>query len=193
MDIKPYNNMVYSLGFDVSSKTIGWSVLKIEDNNISFVKCGYIKPTDKGNILDQLFETSKIIQQLIEETKPQHIFIENIIQFMKGKSTAKTIIKLTSYNRMIGLLSYNYLGHSPELYNVLSIRHGIKLDKKLPPKEDIPSLVGKHLNINFPYEYILKGKYKGKIKEESFDAADAVAVNLYGAMRLIGKINKKNK
>jgi len=88
---------------------------------------------------------------------------------------------------MVCLLSYDFLGKPPELFNVLTVRHGIKNDKILPKKEDIPELVAKHLGITFPYQ---KGK-KGKIIEENYDMADSMAVALYYCFILSGKITRK--
>jgi hypothetical protein len=90
---------------------------------------------------------------------------------------------------MVGLLAFDYLKRSPELFNVMSIRHGLKLDKDLPKKEDMPELVAQHLGISFPYEY----NKKGKSKTENEDKADAIAVALYYAFILSGKIIRKQK
>jgi Holliday junction resolvasome RuvABC endonuclease subunit len=179
------------LGFDVSSTTIGYCVLEVDDQTgkIDFILASYLKPAKKGGIIDRIADTRSKIRDIIEQVKPDYIAIEDIIQFMKGKSTAKTIIMLTTFNRMIGLLVYDYLKRSPELYSVMSIRHGLKFDKVFPKKEDMPSLVAKHLGITFPYEM----NKKGKIKIESFDMADGVAVALYYAFVLTGKITCKVK
>jgi Holliday junction resolvasome RuvABC endonuclease subunit len=178
------------LGFDVSSSTIGYSVLDIDDNDqIHFVLCNYIKPNKKGTIIDRMVETRNIVRSIIDQVKPNVISIEDIIQFMKGHSTAKTIIMLTTFNRMIGLTAYDYLGHPPELFSVMSIRHGLKVNKVFPKKEQIPDLVAQHLGITFPY---LLNK-KGKIKVESYDMADGVAVALYHAFLLTGRVKRKGK
>lgn len=178
------------LGFDVSSTTIGYSVLEIDsDNHIQFVLCNYVKPNKKGTIIDRIVETRNVIQSIIDQVKPDYIGIEDIIQFMQGHSTAKTIIMLTTFNRMIGLTAHDYLHHAPELFSVMSIRHGIKLDKTLPKKEQIPDLVAQHLGITFPYLF----NKKGKIKVESYDMADGVAVALYHAFLLTGRVKRKGK
>jgi len=90
---------------------------------------------------------------------------------------------------MICLVAHDFLHKQPELFNVMSIRHGLKLNKDLPKKEDMPELVAKHLGITFPYEY----DKKGKVKEVSRDMADGVAVALYHAFVLTGKIVRKVK
>jgi len=178
------------LGFDVSSTTTAYAALNWneETNEIIFVKCGYIKPIKEGLIIDRIASTRDQIEKIIENIKPDYIAIEDIIAFMKGSSTANTVIMLTSFNRMIGLTSYDYLGHSPELFNVMTIRHGLKFGKILPSKQDMPELVAKHLNIKFPYEY-----KKGKQIIENEDKADAISVALYYTYLLSGKIIRKIK
>lgn len=177
------------LGFDISSTCIGYSLLEIKDNNINFIFCNYIKPIKNGNIIVRIADTRNKIKKIIEDIKPDYIAIEDIIQFMSGASTAKTIITLTSFNRMIGLLAYDYLKSEPSYFNVMTIRHGLKLNKTLPKKEDIPELVAKHLRIKFPYE---KNK-KGNLKSENLDMADSVAVALYYSFILTKKIKGKKK
>lgn len=177
------------LGFDVSSTTIGWCVLETDGYAINFIKASYVSPLKNGNIIDRIADTRDKIQDIINQVKPDYIGVEDIIQFMKGKSTAKTIIMLTTFNRMVGLLAHDYLKKSPALFNVMSIRHGIKTDKELPKKENIPELVAKHLGITFPYQL----NKKGKIKVESYDMADGVAVALYYAFILTGRVQLKVK
>ncbi len=179
------------LGFDVSSSTIGWCVLEIDEisNKVSFVKASYVKPPKKGHIIERIEQTRQKIKEVLDKYQPDYIGIEDIIQFMKGKSTAKTIIMLTTFNRMIGLVAYDYLKKAPELFSVMTIRHGLKTGKELPKKENIPELVAKHLEITFPYEI----NKKGKTKVESFDMADGVAVALYYAFMLTGRVQRKAK
>ena len=177
------------LGFDVSSTTIGYCVLDINDKNeISFVVCNYFKPTKKGNILERVIKTREKIVEILNKYQPTHISIEDLIKFMP-KSTATTVVVLTTFNRMVCTAIYDYLKDYPVLLNVMTIRHGLKLDKDLPKKEDMPELVAKHLGITFPYEY----DKKGNIKEESRDMADGVAVALYYAFVLTGKTKKSKK
>ena len=179
------------LGIDVSSTTIGYCVLTWDDttNDIKLVQANYLKPIKKGTIIERIVDTRNKIQKIIVAAKPDYIAIEDIIQFMAGKSTAKTIIMLTTFNRMIGLTAYDYLGHAPQFYNIMTIRHGLKLTKDLPKKEEMSGLVAQHLGITFPYEY----SKVGKIKVESYDKADAVAVALYHAFVITGRISKKTK
>jgi Holliday junction resolvasome RuvABC endonuclease subunit len=183
------------LGFDVSSSTIGYCTLEWneETNEITFVSAGYLKPIKEGSIIEKIVDTRDKIVKIIIDSKPDYIGVEDIIQFMKGKSTAKTIIMLTTFNRMVCLAAYDYLKKLPSLFNVMSIRHGLKIDKQLPKKEEMSELVAKHLGIKFPYTYIKKGKNKGSIAVESYDTADGIAVALYYYFILSGRITKKKR
>jgi len=182
--------MTKILGFDISSSCIGYSVIEILPNQeLKFISCDYLKPIKKGSIIYKIADTRDKIKKIIEEIKPDHIAIEDIIQFMSGASTAKTIITLTSFNRMIGLLAYDFLKKEPEYFNVMAIRHGLKLNKILPKKEDMPDLVAKHLKITFPYQ---KNK-KNNLKSENYDMADSIAVALYYSLLLSNKIKGKKK
>jgi len=178
------------LGFDVSSSTIGYCVLTVDDNNnIKFVSCAYLKPIKKGTILERVADTRDKIKKLIETIKPDQIAIEDIIMFIRGKSTANTIITLATFNRMIGLISLDYLKKCPEMHGVLAIRHGLKLTPDFPAKEEMPEIVATHLKITFPWEY----NKKGKVKVESYDKADGIAVALFHAYCLTGKCSIKAK
>lgn len=178
------------LGFDVSSTTIGYCVLEVENSKITFIKADYLKPIKTGTIIDRISDTRDKIKKIIEKENPDYIGIEDIIQFIKGRSTANTVIVLASFNRMIGLLSQDYLKQknktAPKLFSVMSIRHGLKNGKILPQKEDMPELVAKHLGITFPWEH---GK-KGAIKVENYDKADGIAVALYYAFLLTERTKK---
>lgn len=178
------------LGFDVSSTTIGYCVLELDDltKEIKLSHLNYFKPTKNGSIIDRIVDTRNKILSIIDTYKPDYIGIEDLIKFMP-KSTATTVIMLTTFNRMVCLSCYDYLGRGPELFNVATIRAGLKIDQARPKKEDMPELVAKHLGIIFPYET----NKKGKIKVENYDKADGMAVALYYAFLLVGKVKRKGK
>ena len=178
------------LGFDISSTTIGWCHLEVDNSNktIEYKKMGYIKPSKVGTIMERIVKTRDEVVELIFKINPDEIGIEDLIKFMP-KSTATTVVVLTTFNRMICLIAHDFLHKQPELFNVMSIRHALKLNKDLPKKEDMPDLVAKHLGITFPYEY----DKKGKVKEVSRDMADGVAVALYHSFMLTEKITRKVK
>lgn len=173
------------LGLDISSSTIGYGVLSLDtvSKEIKFLSMSYIKPLKEGTIIERLVDTRDKIKKIIKDIKPTRICIEDILLFVSNKSTAQTIIVLAVFNRMIGLLAFDYLKETPSMYGVLAIRRALMPGKDLPAKEDMPELVAWHLNIKFPYEF---GK-KGKIKIENCDMADGCSVALMKAMELGGE------
>lgn len=179
------------MGLDASTTTIGISIIDYDDygDSKSFVLCDYFKPPKNGNIFERLAVVRNFIIEMLRKYKPDDVALEDIILFMQGRSTAATVSSLAVLNRTVGLAILNETGRPPELLNVMSIRHALKLEKDLPKKEDMPNLVAHHLDIEYPWRYVTKGKNKGKIAVESYDSADAVAV----ALAFIQNLNKPKK
>jgi len=177
------------LGFDISSSCIGYGLLELDEktNNIKVIKISYINPIKTGTMVERIINTRNIIRNIINDAKPDDIAIEELVKYMP-KSTATTVVVLATFNMMVCLEAYDYLKRTPNIYNVLTIRHGLKISS-FPKKEEMPELVAKHLGITFPYEY----KKKGALKVENYDAADGTAVALYHTFILANKINKKVK
>jgi Holliday junction resolvasome RuvABC endonuclease subunit len=179
-------------GFDVSSTTIGWGILSIDDNkNIGFLDAGFIKPPKDGEIIERLMTTRSKVKDVLEKHRPSQVAIEDILKFMANRSSANTIITLSVFNRMVGLAAADYLCEiggapgkpaKPALYPVQTIRRTIKVDKEAPKKEDIPELVAQQLGVKFPY-VLGRG---GKVKIESNDVADGIAVALCHSIKLGG-------
>jgi len=177
------------IGLDISSSNIGYSVLEYTDTSIKLITYGVIKPPKDSNILTRLIKTKFLILEILEKNQPDYIAIEDIIQFMKHKSSAKTVITLAVFNRMIGLVSYEFLNKPPTMLAVMTIRSLIRFKTKIV-KEDIPNIIEQHLNIKFPW--IMKTNKKTKLQEinvQSYDLADSIAVGL--AFILKQRKNKK--
>ncbi|MCZ2224500.1 MAG: crossover junction endodeoxyribonuclease RuvC [Chitinophagales bacterium] len=165
------------LSFDVSSTTTAYCLLDTK-NPLLVLDYGFIKPKKNINILEKLRLLELDITNIVNRCSPDEIAIEDIAMFMKGKSTANTIVTLALFNRVVGLTCHK-MGKTPELYSVLKIRHGLKINKTFPAKEEMPQLLETRFNIKFPYLY----NKKGKIKTESYDVADAFSVGFYHALR----------
>lgn len=159
------------MGIDASTATVGLSVLS-KNRKIKLVHYDFFKPP-KISQMESLSKTKSFIMKKILKFEPDEMVIEEIVKYMKGGSGAKTVIPLAVMNRTIALTYYELTGKQPHFLSVLKVRHAIKFDIKLPPKEKIPEIVAKHLNIKFPYV-----KNKKKIKQESYDVADSIAVAL---------------
>ena len=169
-----YQMMKRILGLDASTTTIGLSVIDYDDDSMTLVHHEYFKPPKKGHILERLATVREFIFECMEKYRPDDVALEDIILFMRGHSTAKTVSSLAVLNRTVGLAVFNQSGRIPHLLNVMKIRHALKRTKELPSKEEIPDLVAFHLGIDFP----MKLNKKGKTMVENYDVADAIAVAL---------------
>lgn len=174
--------MTRVLGLDISTSTIGISVIEQDENSSGPILKfhHYYKPPEKELPEFQYLKCTKdYILKIVDEFKPDLVAIEDYSKFMKGKSSATTILKLATLNRTIGFAVYELTGKEPVLLNVLKIRHTLKLDKELPAKEEMPGLVAKHLKLTeYPYYYETDKKGNIKIKIESYDVADSISVAL---------------
>jgi Holliday junction resolvasome RuvABC endonuclease subunit len=178
------------MGFDISSSTIGWCLLELDDANcIVFVASSFYKPPKKGDIIERLSKTKKEIIKLLKTHTPDVVAVEELIKFMPGQSTSTGVIAMTGFNRIVCLTIYEQQKQLPFCYNVLAIRHGLKLDGILPKKEEIPDMVAQHLGM----APILHYDTKDRIDKTTYDQADATAVALYAAKVLSGEITPKNK
>lgn len=163
-------------GFDISSTTIGLSILSVDGEKITLDYSDYYKPTKDGNIIERLFETKKFILNFLKEKKPDYVAIEDILKFMKGGSSANTIILLAQFNRMIGLTALEKTKKVPQLIGVQTVRRLIRPEgwSGKVKKEDIPDLLMNH----YKFDFTVKHNTKGNIAAETYDMADAVAVAL---------------
>lgn len=162
------------MGIDASTSTIGLSVIDHSKNKTILVHLEYFKPNKKLDILEMLQQVQKYIISKIDEFKPDEIILEDILLGLGRKTTIKTLAGLAVLNRTVGLAVLNRLNKPPIMYNVLKVRHAIKLSKVLPKKEEIPELVAKILNIKFPY--VFNKKQKQIIENQ--DMADSIALIL---------------
>lgn len=166
------------MGVDASTTTIGISIIDYDGYVRNLVHQEYYKPDKTNGILEMLRQARTHILKLFGKYKVQEFIIEDYVRFMKGASSAGTVIPLAILNMTLRL-SILDLGIKPEALNVLKIRHALKFDKILPKKEDIPELVARHLGIPYPWLYKINKKTKQEVvMEESYDVADSMAVAL---------------
>jgi Holliday junction resolvasome RuvABC endonuclease subunit len=174
--------MAIILGLDISSSTIGYSVISNASGKIKIIALDHFKPLKKGSIFDRIDATQKKIQEILDQYKPDIIGIEDIAGgFSFGGSTSTTLIILATFNRACGIVCYKYLGNKdPMLCNVMSIRHALKTTKKAPKKEEMSDLIAKRLEMKeFPYRMKQSRKDGIVVMKESQDECDSLAVALY--------------
>jgi Holliday junction resolvasome RuvABC endonuclease subunit len=161
------------LALDASTTTIGISILDYDGYHTVLTHHEFYKPDKANGIIHMLKAARAYILDLIDVFKVDEVVIEEYTKFMKGRSSAATIIPLAILNTTIQLSISDKFGITVVPLNVLKIRHAIKKDKILPKKEEIPELVAEILGIDFPWV-----ERKGKIRIENYDVADSIAVAL---------------
>lgn len=181
------------LGLDASTTTIGIAVLEYDNSeNISLIYHNYYKPDKSDGLINMLIKTRIFIKDIAYKYSIDEFVIEDYIKFMKGNSSAGTIIPLALLNITLRLMIIDEFNIEPQALNVLKIRHALKINNILPSKEEIPSLVAKHLCIKYPWLYKINKKTKQEvIMTESYDVADAIAVALSYIILKFKQVKKK--
>ena len=156
-------NIFKVLSLDISSTTIGWSVISY--NKISFnpvlESYGYIKPTKKTkNMSERISDLEENISNLCKDLSDiNYVIVEDYASFFKGGlSSAKTIITLAIFNECTKFFLFKELKLLPEKASVHSIRSIIskKYNTNVKSKEEVLDFV-----INNFKNYELK---KNKLK-----------------------------
>jgi Holliday junction resolvasome RuvABC endonuclease subunit len=170
------------LGLDASTSTIGISILEVDDNNdIKVLFHDYYKPDKSVGIVNMVIAARTHIVSLARQYVIDEFVIEDYVKFMKGRSSASTVIPLAILNMTLRIACLDFLGKDPVALSVMKIRHTLKFGKgKIPPKESIPGLVSQHLGwVEYPWLKKINRRTKEEvIMEESYDVADAIAVAL---------------
>jgi Holliday junction resolvasome RuvABC endonuclease subunit len=179
------------LGLDISSATIGWSVLEFNEESYSLKKYGHIKPTSKKKADDnfslRLNCAFDAITNLVKIENPDVIAIEDYAKkFSKGRSSANTILVLSSFNEVCGLAAYRASNIKPIRIPVTTLRKLVKKEYEcnIDDKEDVMSFCKKTFN-----NFLTPNNRAGNIKKESYDEADSIIVAL--GYYLENKVRKK--
>jgi Holliday junction resolvasome RuvABC endonuclease subunit len=164
------------LGLDISSSTIGWSVIYVDGSAVSLLEYGHIKPPSKKKSNDnfslRLDFAFRSMQDLVLKTRPDIVAIEDYAKkFTKGRSSAHTILTLASFNEVCGLATYQLLKKKPERIPVSRLRSLVKQEyqEDISDKEDVLKFCQKYFSNFKPTLNKLKN-----IKKESYDEADAI-------------------
>nr|BDD46200.1 hypothetical protein 34 [bacterium] len=167
------------LAFDISSSTIGWAILELDDNQVlTLPQTGYIKPpkSHKGGLSHRLSATYDAIEGLIDLFQPTDVVVEAYAKrFSKGRSSAQTIIILSVFNEVCKLAAYRKLHREAFEYPVVSIRAkiGAHFGVKIVSKEDIFPVINQNCKSFVPT--LNRNK---NTKKECLDIADAIAAGL---------------
>jgi Holliday junction resolvasome RuvABC endonuclease subunit len=164
------------LGFDCSSKTVGWGLVAIDSEGVLHLNAhGHIRPLpSRHDLMTRLSDLFDRVSDLCRRLGPHVVAVEDIALFMKGGgSTARTITTLASFNRIVALAAFRQAG-ALEFYPVQSIRKLVRQAagrKKVIGKDEMPAVIATHLDFRFSGVE----KRGGGRAEQTFDEADGIA------------------
>lgn len=173
--------MTKILAFDISSTTIGWALIEVQDKSFSLSDYGHIKPKkkkgkEKYSMSKSLALTYESIQELIKDKNPDDIVVEKYAtRFSMGRSTANTIIVLSVYNELVSLVAYKEFEKETTKLAPATIRSKISkyYDIKIEGKDGAFKFVDENIS-NFK----TKLNRLSNIKKECYDEADAICVGI---------------
>lgn len=64
------------LGLDPGLRRLGWGVVDIKGNNLTFVACGLIKSDEKLSLAERLAQLYHGLEAVMQEYKPQEVAVE---------------------------------------------------------------------------------------------------------------------
>ena len=180
------------LSLDISSSTIGWSVIRMHNSGKIYLDSfGHVKPPSKSaadkkgfGLSYRLNETSIHMKNLVTKIKPNFVVVEDYAKkFSRGKSSANTIIILATVNEIVSLECFKHMKKEVVRMPVSRVRKFIKEKYSKTPlnKEEIMPLM------STLFEGFVPTLNKvGNIKKECYDEADALAVGLAFCIERIG-------
>ena len=173
------------LGIDISTSITGFSIvgdgqlLHYSSVNLKKHKGVFAKAIALKEYIEDLFENYQLDQEdgcgWGESKYPiEHIYIEQPLHmFMKGKSSAKTLSALMTFNGIVSWLIYDLFEIEPEYISASSARKTAGI--KVPRGQKAKQVVLEHLLETEPAFKIEYTKY-GNPKAESYDRADAIVI-----------------
>ena len=166
------------LGLDISSSTIGWSLLEYDDQKIELKDYGHMKPpkSTKGSLAFRASNAYDEMYDFLKRIDPDFVVIEAYAnKFPAGRSTARTIIVLSVFNELMSIACLKGLSYEPIRYAVVTIRSVLSKQAgyKISSKEECFDYIKKYFS-----NFSLRNNKNGKIAKECYDEADAIAVAL---------------
>jgi Holliday junction resolvasome RuvABC endonuclease subunit len=171
------------LALDISSSTIGWSVLERDKTSITLIDYGHIKPPTKAKAAKagygysyRLHEISKAIIELVGSTQPDTVIVEDYAKkFSSGRSSANTIIVLATVNEVVSLVCFQLVGKEVTRIPVTRLRSVVKKQHLVDVKDkDDAMKLCKKLFKNF----VTVNNRNGNTKKECYDESDSIIVGL---------------
>jgi len=172
------------LGIDISTSITGFAVvgdgqlLHYSSIDLRKYKDAFAKADALKEYIEDFYENYQFDQDNDgwgQSRHPiSHIYIEQPLHmFMRGKSSAKTLSTLMTFNGIVSWLIYELFEIKPKYISAASARKTAGI--RVPRGEKAKQVVLKHLIENEPAFHIEYTRH-GNPKPESYDRADAIIV-----------------
>jgi len=157
------------LGLDISSSIIGYCVI---DENENIIEISYIDLRKVEELFDKVKYTLQELFIVKEKYDIIKIGIEDFLQkFAFGKSSIKTIIKLSQINTLVSYEIYNTFCIRPIFFNSRSARK-IVLGKSYNKEETFQIISQKYNSVNWPK------KKNNTYADQAYDMSDSLIISL---------------
>jgi len=172
------------LGIDISTSITGFAVvgdgqvLHYSSIDLRKYKGVFAKADAMREYITDFFESYQLDQDQdgwgVSKHPIENIYIEQPLHmFMRGKSSAKTLSTLMTFNGVVSWLIYELFEIEPQYISATSARK--KAGIRVPRGEKAKEVVLKHLIENEPVFHIEYTSH-GNPKPESYDRADAIVI-----------------
>tara|TARA_R100000008_G_C3576325_1_gene165529 strand:+ start:653 stop:1216 length:564 start_codon:yes stop_codon:yes gene_type:complete len=171
------------LGIDISTSITGFSIvgdgqlLHYSSVDLKKYKGVFAKAEALREYVTDLFENYQLDNESFIGDSPfpiEHIYIEQPLHmFMRGKSSAKTLSALMTFNGIVSWLVYELFEIEPVYISASSARKTAGI--KVPRGQKAKQVVLEHLLKTEP-AFKIEYTRHGNPKPESYDRADAIVV-----------------
>lgn len=165
------------LALDISTSCIGYSLFSEDGEEL--MELNYVKFRSKISLFEKRLEFKKQIK-FLENSKIQHIVIEEPLKKFKGKfSSADTIALLNFFNGMISGTVHDMFGIEPIHYNVNTARKIAFPDfKQLKDSASNKHAIFTLVREKEPHIVWKYGPKSAKLVDENFDMCDSYVIGL---------------
>ena len=176
------------LGLDVSTSITGATVMTLTGEVLYCEAWKFQNKRYYPDLISKAEEVRNLLLAIKEEYDIEAVFIEqSLFAFMRGKSSAKTLLTLSKFNGIVGWLVWDVFGIQPEFLGATQARRACGVPKK-QKGEDIKKVVLKFLLDNEPnFSYNITKN--GNPQPGTYDRADSLIIAKAGVKCLKTKKN----
>ena len=165
------------LGLDISTSITGFTVLDEQ----TVIACDKLDLRNKKytDFLDKSVAAKELMQDIKQKYPITHIFIEETLNVLSGKSSAHIIMTLNRFNGIMSWQAYEVLGVKPQYISSRQARKMVGIS--IPKGSDAKQCVINFLLANEPQFKVEYSKF-GNLVQGTSDRADSLVIAKAGYM-----------